>query len=187
MVTGGGLGSVSGPTGPPTAEGKLILDVFRPPFFIFYYFTFILFFAGHHNFEVDDQVGFMKAASDWMGSGPEAPGKKLAFRPNCSAYRDGAIDGLREFKSKDVDAGTIKMTACTFHDCDMPTGWGTGRYPGKNKDPAEEHGFKWMQDVEQGPYLYHPNFIAGMQNKINKLKIKGLWTDPEQCPALQAR
>ena len=47
-----------------------------------------------------------------------------------------------------------------------------------------ENGFQWMLDVEQRPYLYHPNFIQGMQNKINKLKIKGLWTEPDKCPAL---
>ena len=52
------------------------------------------------------------------------------------------------------------------------------------QDPAVENGFQWMLDVEQRPYLYHPNFIQGMQNKINKLKIKGLWTEPDKCPAL---
>ena len=64
----------------------------------------------------------------------------------------------------------------------VPTGWATGRYPARSVDPAKEHGFTWMQNATTGPYLYHPNYIAGMGNKIGKLKLKGLWVaDLPRC------
>jgi hypothetical protein len=104
----------------------------------------------------DDQEGFLTALRDMKQE------KQMQYVQDCSKYAQSAA-----------------LKVCTWHECEMPTGWATGRYPGQNMDPAVEHGFEWMQSNSTGPFLYHPNYIAGMNNKISKLKVKGLWVAEE--------
>ena len=60
----------------------------------------------------------------------------MHYFQECDAYTEGTSAALR---------------VCTWHECDMPTGWATGRYPARNQDPAVEHGFDWMLSAETGP------------------------------------
>mmetsp|Transcript_230 Transcript_230/g.753 ORF Transcript_230/g.753 Transcript_230/m.753 type:complete len:302 (+) Transcript_230:118-1023(+) len=106
----------------------------------------------------DDQEGFLLALKDLKRAG------KMRYSQDCGAFGD-------------TDPTTLLV--CTWHECEMPTGWATGRYPAQPFDPAVRHGFHWMRNASTGPYLYHPNYIAGMGNKIRKLQVKGLWVAEE--------
>eukprot|EP00040_Diaphanoeca_grandis_P030356 m.179309 g.179309 ORF g.179309 m.179309 type:complete len:415 (-) comp31970_c0_seq1:88-1332(-) len=124
--------------------------------------------------KVDDQVGFVRATQFY-----EHANRLKLFR-NCSELR-----GTPNRRGKPVTAKAdvaLEMVACVFHECEFPTGWATGRYPARNIDPAVELNLRWMQDRTTSSYLYHPNFIQGMKNKVNKIKLKGLWVDdPTVC------
>jgi len=123
--------------------------------------------------KVDDQVGFVRATQFYEHA------KRLKLFPDCSQVKAMNTEG----EGQTVRAKhSLEMVACVFNECEFPTGWATGRYPARNVDPAVELDLKWMQNPTTSPYLYHPNFIQGMTNKINKIKLKGLWvTDPDTC------
>eukprot|EP00041_Stephanoeca_diplocostata_P004493 m.45957 g.45957 ORF g.45957 m.45957 type:complete len:364 (+) comp15148_c0_seq9:302-1393(+) len=109
---------------------------------------------------IDDQEGFIRALSTLLRS------KKAAFSPDCNSF------------TKDH---TQAMRVCVFDECEFPTGWATGRYP-KRGDPAIENNWKWMQEPTTQPYLFHPNYITGLQNKIGRLSQKGLWVaEQSEC------